>query len=343
MAFRITIEPSGHGFEASPEQSILQSALDAGFNLPYGCRDGACGSCKGKVLAGRIDHGTYQASALSEDERRAGHALFCCGKPLSDLTIECREVAALTDVPIRTLPCRVHKMERAAPDVMIVYLRLPANERLQFLPGQYLDILLKEGRRRSFSLANAPHADELLELHLRLTPGGRFTEHVFGTMKERDILRFEGPLGSFFLREDSTKPIVFVAGGTGFAPMKAMIEHALHIKSTRPMVLYWGARRREDLYLNTLPERWARDHAHFEYIPVLSEAAVADEWRGRAGLVHRAVMDDLPDLSYHQAYVCGAPAMVDAARRDFTAPCKLPAQEFFADSFTYAAEAEPGT
>jgi CDP-4-dehydro-6-deoxyglucose reductase, E3 len=338
MAFQVTIEPSRHSYEAGPDKTILESALDAGFTLPYGCRNGACGTCKGKLVSGKIDYGKYQDGALSEDEKRQGLALFCCAKPRSDIAIECREVGAVKDIPIRTLPCRVQAMEHPAPDVMVLHLKLPTNERLQFLAGQYIEFLLKDGKRRAFSLANAPHDDQLLQLHLRLAPGGQFTEHVFHSMKERDILRFEGPHGSFYLREESGKPIVFVAGGTGFAPIKGVIEHALHIHSARPMTVYWGARRPDGLYMHDLAQAWQREHAHVKYVPVLSDALPEDHWTGRRGLAHRAVMEDFPDLSRHQVYVCGAPAMVDAAKRDFVAVCKLPPEEFFADAFTFAAD-----
>jgi CDP-4-dehydro-6-deoxyglucose reductase len=339
MNFKITIEPSHHGYACAAGTTLLNAALEAGFNLPYGCRNGACGACKGRVLSGRVDYGQHQESALSAEDKRQGYALFCCARPMSDVVIECREVGAVKDIPVRTLPCRVEKMERAAPDVMILHLRLPANERLQFLAGQYIDILLKGGGRRSFSLANAPHDDELLQLHVRLVPDGRFTGHVFGQMKPRDILRFEGPHGNFFLREDSAKPIVLVAGGTGFAPIKSLIEHAFYEHCGRPMVLYWGVRTKTDLYLPQLPLSWAASHPNFRYIPVLSEPRPEDGWQGRTGLVHRAVMADYPDLSEYQVYACGAPAMIDAARQDLTQVCKLPADEFFADAFTFTADA----
>ena len=339
MSFKVTIEPSGHEYACDRGHTVLGSALEAGFNLPYGCRNGACGVCKGKVLAGQVEHGAHQAEVLGEDEKRLGYALFCCARPLSDLVIECREVGAVKDIPVKTLPCRVEKMQRAAPDVMILYLRLPANERLQFLAGQYIDILFKGGLRRSFSIANAPHDDEFLQLHVRLVTDGRFTGHVFNQMKARDILRFEGPHGSFFLREQSAKPMVFVAGGTGFAPIKAIVEHALYEHCQRPMALYWGARSRVGLYMPDLPESWVAQHPGLRYIPVLSEPRAEDGWQGRTGLVHDAVMEDFPDLSAHQVYACGAPAMIDAAKRDFTQRCKLPQEEFFADSFTFAADA----
>jgi len=335
MPFQISIQPSGHTLLAEDGASILRAALDAGIILPYGCRNGACGSCKGKVVAGKVDLGLASESALSEEDKAAGLALFCCAKPLSDIVIESHEVSTVNDIPVKKLPCRVHRMERLATDVMALHLKLPANERLQFLAGQYVEILLKDGKRRAFSLATAPHDDELLQLHVRLVPGGQFTEHVFGAMKERDILRFEGPRGSFFLREDSAKPIILVAGGTGFAPIKSIIEHAIHNRIERPMTLYWGARDRAGLYLPELPERWAAEHASIKYVPVLSDAGAKDAWSGRVGLVHEAVLDDYAELSGHQVYACGAPPMIDAARRDFISH-GLPAEEFLADSFTFS-------
>jgi len=341
MTHQVTIRNTGHRFPAREGESILQAALNAGLVLPYGCRDGACGSCKGKLLEGGIDYGRYSGKALSLEERERGFALFCQAKPLSDVVIEAREVRKAGDIPVRKLPARVQKLERAADDAVIVYLKLPANERLMFIPGQYIDILLKDGTRRSFSMANAPHDDEFVQLHVRHVPGGAFTDHVFTTMKERDILRFEGPFGTFFLREESAKPIVFVASGTGLAPIKAVIEAAKKKGVPRPMTLYWGARRPKDLYLNALAERWAAEHPRFKYVPVISDALPEDKWSGRTGFVHRAVMEDLPDLSGHQVYACGVPIMVDSARRDFIQKCRLPENEFFADSFTTAADKAP--
>ncbi len=338
MTYRITVQPSGHGFDVEPGNTILRAALNAGVNLPYGCRNGACGSCKGRVLTGEVDRGDYQEQALTAQDVAAGYALFCCARPLSDVSIECREVGAVRDIPVRTMPCRVEAMERAAPDVMLLKLRLPTNERLQFLAGQYIDILLKDGRRRSFSLANPPHDDELLELHVRHIEGGYFTDKVFNEMKARDLLRFVGPQGSFFLREDSKKPIVLVAGGTGFAPIKAIVQHALQERTARPITLYWGARNRAGLYMHELAESWAASQPGLHYVPVLSDTPLQAGWHGRAGLVHEVVMADLPDLSGYQVYACGAPAMIDAAKRDFVARCGLPVEEFFADAFTFSAD-----
>lgn len=333
--FRVTLQPSGHSFTTDGSDSVLQAALDAGLTLPYGCRNGACGACKGKVIDGLVDHGAAQEHALSTADRAGGLALFCCAKPLSDLVLECREVGTAKDIPVKIMPCRVQKMERVADDVIVLSLKLPVNERLQFLAGQYIEFLLKDGKRRAFSIANAPHDDGFLQLHVRLIAGGEFTGHVFGGMKEKDILRFQGPYGSFFLREESSKPVILLAGGTGFAPIKALVEHAIHNHIVRPMEIYWGARNKAGLYLPDLPESWAAAHDHIRYMPVLSDATAQDAWNGRTGLVHRAVLEDHADLSTYQVYACGAPAMIDAARAEFLAR-GLPAEEFFADAFTFA-------
>jgi CDP-4-dehydro-6-deoxyglucose reductase len=340
MSFTVTIRPSGHRFELEADDTVLAAALREGYNLPYGCRNGACGSCKGRLLSGEIDYGDPQPGALSDAERASGLALFCCARPLTDLEIECREVGAAKDIQIRKMPCRVERMERAAEDVMVVHLRLPANERLQYLAGQYVDIIMKDGQRRSFSMANAPHADELLQLHIR-NYGGAFSRHAFERMRVRDILRFEGPYGSFFLREESAKPVILVASGTGFAPIKAIVEHAIELGTARPLVLYWGGRRRADLYMNALAQQWAERHPGLAYVPVLSEPAVEDAWEGRFDLVHRAVMADHADLSGYQVYACGNPLMVEAARRDFCDRRGLPEWEFFSDAFTPASAPPP--
>lgn len=338
MSHQVTIQSSGHAFTVNDGETVLAAALREGIVIAYGCRSGVCGTCKGRLLEGTVNYGIYQEHAMSEAEKRAGMALFCQAQPLADLTIQCREIgSAVKGIQIKLLPARVVKMQRAAPDVMLLDLKLPAHERLRFLAGQYIDLLLRGGIRRSFSMANAPHDDGFLQLHLR-DYGGPFSQYVFGVMKEKDIIRFEGPFGIFFLREESAKPIVLVASGTGFAPIKAIVEHALHTGIARPMTLYWGCRLRSDLYLHELAESWYRK-GKLRYVPVLSDAPASDNWTGRAGFVHRAVMEDFPDLSGHQVYACGVPVMVDAAHRDFTSKCGLPDEEFFSDSFTPAAMA----
>ena len=349
MAFEIRAEPSGHVFQAAADENLLDAALRQGVTLPYGCRDGACGSCRGKVLSGQIDHGRAPHHTLSDADRRSGLALFCCARARSDLVIESRELRSARELPVKTLPARVQKLTLAAPDVMIMELKLPPSERLQYFAGQYIEILLQDGRRRAFSLANAPHADGSLQLHIRRTPGGQFTEHLFTAMKERDMLRFSGPYGSFYLREESEKPMLLIAGGTGFGPIKAIVEQAIAEKSARTMDIYWGGRQRADLYLLSVAERWALEEAHIRFVPVLSDLPQGSleqlQWHGRRGLVHAAAMEDFPDLSGHQVYVCGSPAMVAASRRDFIEQCALPENEFLADSFEFAndATASPGS
>jgi CDP-4-dehydro-6-deoxyglucose reductase len=335
MTYQVTIQPSGHQFTVKPNETLLAAALNAGFSLPYGCRNGACGACKGKVLAGSVDYGVHQESALTHEDKLKGLALFCCAKAKSGLTIEVKEVGAAKDITIKTLPCRVERMEKLADDVMAIWLKLPSNERLQFLPGQYLDFLLKDGKRRSFSLANSPEEDSLIELHIRHVPGGQFTDHVFGAMKPKDIMRISGPYGSFFLRE-SDKPAIFVAGGTGFAPIKSMLNHAFHHAVQREFVLYWGAKTLADLYQAGVPSQWQQEQKNFSFIPVLSEPRAEDAWPGRSGYVHQAVLADFADLSGYEVYACGAPPMIEAARHDFLAR-GLPEDAFFSDSFDFQA------
>jgi len=332
----IRLEPGGQQFAADPGQSILEAALAAGITLPYGCRDGACGACKGSVLAGSVDHGRARADTLSDAERSAGKALFCCAVPLGDVVIEGRVAAGVADIPVRKLPARVQRLERAAADVMVMTLKLPANDRFVFLPGQYIDLLLAGGKRRSYSIASSPSREGEIELHIRKLEGGVFSTQAFETLKEKDILRFEGPLGTTFLRGDSARPILMVGGGTGFAPLQAMVETLLENESPRPVHLYVGARTRDGLYRDELARRFAAASRTLRYVPVLSEATPDCAWNGRTGLVHLAALADLPDLSGFEAYVCGAPAMVDAARRDFAA-AGLADDAFFADAFTTAA------
>ena len=342
MTFSITVQPSGRQFSAESGEAILAAGIRQGIGLPYGCKDGACGSCKCKKLSGTVTMEAHQSKALSADEELAGYILTCRSHPTSDVVLESRQVTEAGAFPIRKMPARVLALTKQSHDVMMVRLQLPAGEPLQFHAGQYVEFILRDGARRSYSMANAPHTlaepGTGIELHIRHMPGGKFTDHVFGAMKERDILRFEGPLGTFFLREDSDKPIVLLASGTGFAPIKAIIEHVRHSGITRPMTLYWGARRKKDIYLGELAEQWAREIPNFKYVPVLSEPEDADQWTGRTGFVHRAVIEDLPDLSGHQVYACGAPVMVESAQRDFTQHHALPADEFYADSFTSAAD-----
>ena len=344
MSFTIQLQPANRSFEVQRDEPILAAAIRQGIGLPYGCRDGACGSCKSRLLEGRVIHGAHQLRALSVAEEDAGWILPCCAAAQTDCVIEARSVPGAGEFPVLKMPARVLSLQRAAPDVMIMKLQLPANQNLQYRAGQFIEIILRDGARRSYSMANAAHqlgSPPALELHLRHLPGGRFTDHVFGAMKEKEILRIEGPFGSFFLREEATQPIVLLAAGTGFAPVKALIEHMTLKAIDRPTVLYWGGRRPQDLYLNGWCEEAAAQMPHLRYVPVVSDALPEDAWTGRTGFVHRAVMQDLPDLSGHQVYACGAPVMVDAARRDFVQHCGLPEDEFYADAFTSEADKHP--
>lgn len=342
MSFQITIQPSQHQFAAEADKSVLDAALAAGIVLPYSCRSGACSTCKAKVLSGSVEAGASPAQILSADEIEAGFTLLCQARPTSDLVIESRELRLASDIQIRKIPSRVTTIQRPTTDVALLTLQLPATETFRFHAGQYIEVILKDGKRRSYSMANPPHSASALELHIRHLSGGLFTDHVFGagatTMKEREILRLEGPFGSFFLREDSQLPIVMLASGTGFAPIKSIVEHMVQQNIHRPVTLYWGGRRPGDLYMNELVEQWAKTILDFTYIPVISDALPEDGWIGRTGFVHRAVMQDFPDLSGYQVYACGAPIVVDSARREFVAACKLPEDAFFADSFTSEAD-----
>jgi CDP-4-dehydro-6-deoxyglucose reductase len=342
MTFQVTIAPSQHQFTVTADQTVLDAALAAGILLPYSCRSGACSTCKAKIVSGTIQPVPSAEVVLSPEEREAGYTLLCQARATSDLVVESREIRLASDIQVRKLPSRVTSISRPAVDVAVLQLQLPATEAFKFYAGQYVELILKDGKRRSYSMANPPHAAAALELHIRHLPGGLFTDHVFGVgatqMKEREILRIEGPLGSFFLREDSDLPIVMVASGTGFAPIKAIIEHMVHQEIKRPVTLYWGGRRPSDLYMHALAQNWAETIPNFSYVPVVSDALPEDAWTGRTGFVHKAVMQDFPDLVGYQVYACGAPIVVDSARREFVAQCHLPDEAFFADSFTSEAD-----
>jgi CDP-4-dehydro-6-deoxyglucose reductase len=335
MAFNVLLQPGGLSFPATEDVSILKSAEKAGLALPYGCRGGSCGSCKGKLLSGELEREDEDPFALSDDERAAGYALLCVARPLSDVTIEIAEVARIGEIVVKTMPSRITSIERVAPDVILVELKLPATEAFDFRAGQYIELIFKDGERRAFSLANAPHETGFIQLQIRLTEGSYATRMFTEVLKVRDILRFEGPLGNFRLNTESCKPMVMVAGGTGFAPIKAILDDMAQQGIERPVHLYRGSRDRTGLYLPQVHEQWQAALPGFHYVPVLSDATPACAWDGRTGLVHQAVLEDLSDLSGFEAYVCGAPVMIDAARRDFIAR-GLPPEAFFADAFTPA-------
>ena len=343
MTFTITVQPSGRSFETEAGETMLAAGIRQGIGLPYGCKDGACGSCKCKKISGTVTLGPHQSKALSSEEEAQGYVLTCCGTATSDVVLESRQVTHAGAFPIRKMPARVAALEKLSPDDMRIKLQLPANDIIQYHAGQYVEFILRDGARRSYSMANAPHTlidggPPMVDLHVRHMPGGKFTDHVFAAMKEKEILRIEGPYGSFHLQDESPKPIILLASGTGFAPIKAIIEHMQFMGITRDAVLYWGGRRPHDLYMNAWVHAMLAEMPHLRYVPVVSDALAEDGWSGRTGFVHRAVLQDFADLSGHQVYACGAPIVVDSARRDFALQAGLPSEEFYADAFTSEAD-----
>jgi CDP-4-dehydro-6-deoxyglucose reductase len=339
MPYTVTIQSSGHQFTVEESESVIDAALRQGIVMPYGCRNGACGKCMGTVLSGHVVYDDGQPPALSEKDAANNKALFCQAIPANDLDIDVREVDAARDIEIKTLPCRVEKLEHLAHDVIRIYLKMPATERLQFLAGQYIDVLIKDHEPRSFSIANAPHDDEFIELHIRYVEGGLFTAQVFHHMKEKVMLRVKGPLGTFFLREDTQRPAILIGGGTGFAPLKGILEHAFETGITRPLHLFWGVRAGRDLYLDELPAQWLQENGNFSYTPVLSEPMDEDNWSGETGFITDAVIRQYPSLGKHDVYMSGPPVMVEAGH-DLFMQHGLDESRFFSDSFEYAAVAE---
>ncbi len=311
--FQLAFHPGAVHVSARPGETLLDAGLRAGLALPYDCRNGGCGVCECTVLNGRIDHGAYQPGVLTEAMRGAGKALMCVATPLEDVELEVAVASLLVGVaetPVHS--ARVERMQRLGDDLMRVHLLLPDGERLPFAAGQYINILLDDGQKRAFSFANPPHDNALIELHVRRVPGGRFTTAVFETMQVGDTIRFEGPVGRFTLHAGQ-HPILFIAGATGFAPVKSIIEDAFHRGVPRAMWLYWGVRQQQDLYMRSQAEAWAREHANFHFVPVVSEPDTAATWSGRTGLVHEALLADFPDLRGHDVYVCGSVRMVEHA------------------------------
>ena len=334
MSHKVQVEPSGHQFTVEEGEIILDAAIRQGINLPYGCRNGFCGDCRANLTAGSISYPNGQPPVMSDNEQDICYV--CQATATSDITIEAAEIAQSQDILTRIMPCKINRIERLNEDVIRLYLKLPEGERLQFLAGQYLNFVLQDGSKRAFSIANAPHDDSFIELHIRHVSGGAFTDLLFDGMQEKTILRIEAPLGSYYLREGSQKPIILMGGGTGFAPLKGIIEHAFQIGIQRPMHLYWGVRSRADLYLPELPEKWASEYSNFSYTPVLSEPDA--DWRGETGWVHEAVVTDYPDLSGHEVYMSGPPPMIEAGKEAFLAH-GLAGEELYSDSFEYGAAA----
>lgn len=312
MNHRITLAGSGTVFEAADNEPILTAALRQGVQLPYGCRNGQCGACKAQRTSGSVRYPDGSTTtALSDAERAAGWELCCQALATSDVSLATREIDRGAAIEIRTLPARVARLEKLSHDVLGIWLQLPKSERLVFRAGQYIEILMRDGKARAFSLANAPHDDEFLQLHVRYYPGGAFAEYAFNSMHEKELLRIRGPFGSFCWQEDSARPALLIAGGTGFAPIKAVIEHAFSKGVATPLTLYWGVRAARDLY-SSLPAQWAGEHPNFTFVPVLSEPLAEDDWRGRRGFVHTALGEDFGNLDSHDIYTCGPPVMTSA-------------------------------
>ncbi len=336
MSFSVHNRKSGKRIEVEADETILDAGLRNSIVFPYSCRGGTCGTCKARLISGRVEY-THPPQALSDAEREAGDILLCQAVPLDDVEIEATELAASAEIQIKIMPCRVSAMERVAHDVMVLRLKLPASQEFRYLAGQYIDILLRDGRRRSFSMASRPQSGQELELHVRHVPEGQFSTRVFESMKVKDLMRFQGPFGTFFLREDSERPAILVAGGTGLAPIKAVLDQAIADGSTREFHLFWGVRARRDLYMDELLAAWAERHDNLRYTPVLSEPAADDAWDGESGFVHEAVLRHYDDLAAHEVYACGPPVMIDAAKTHFTAR-GLPAGRLFYDSFEFAVD-----
>lgn len=332
----ITLQPSGHSFMSGDCENVLLGALRSGFALPHSCRGGSCRSCLARVIDGHIRYPNGPPIGLMPEDEQGGYVLLCQAEALSDLEVEIRELEIGDGTRPKRLPCRVQRMEKLAPDVIALFLKLPSVEPFRFSAGQYLDFLLRDGRRRSFSIASPPHDSELIEVHVRHVPDGAFTNWVFEKCAEKSLLRVEGPLGAFVLDESAKRPMLFVAGGTGFAPIKGMLRHAFRTGMKRPMHLFWGARSEIDLYEHQLVSQWHEERSMFRYTPVLSEAGESG-WGGQRGWVHEAVVSEYPDLSEYMVYMSGPPPMIEAARRDFAA-AGLPKDQLHFDSFEFAVD-----
>jgi len=337
---RMTVHPGRVSAPVRPGETLLDAGLRAGVPLPFECRSGGCGVCKATLVGGEVEMSGYQKSALSDDERAAGRILTCCATAVTDVEFEYEENAAARGTAIGHYAATVERLEKLAHDVMLVALRLQDGARISYEAGQYVNMVLEDGARRSYSFTAPSGETDLVELHVRRVPGGRFTTRVFESMKLGDRLEFEGPIGSFVLHEPSDKPLIFVAGATGFAPVKSLLEQAFRLGIERPLYLYWGVRQKRDLYLAELPERWAREHPNFRFVPVLSEPAPGDAWQGRTGLVHEAILADFPDLTGLAVYACGSVRMVEAARPAFVAQ-GLSEDACYSDAFVPAGGAGP--
>lgn len=341
MSFKISLQPSGHEFDIKEDESILDASLNHGLSLPYGCRNGACGACAGQLISGQVDYAERNTSCLSDEDKSNGKVLCCQAHAVGDVVVNIKEISSSAEIKPKIMPARVSKLEKLSHDVMQLELKLPESQRMQFLAGQYIEVLLKGGKRRAFSIANAPHQDDVIVLQIRHVPGGYFSSHVFDEMKEKALLRIEGPFGAFYLDEDSQRPVIMIGGGTGYAPLNGMLEHAHSLELKNQFHLFCGVRAKRDIYMQQQAQALTSKMPNLEYTEVLSDAESSDDWQGQTGFVHEAVLKQFDDLSDFDIYMSGPPPMVNAAKQAFLKQ-GAKQQQIFSDAFEYSADAQEG-
>jgi len=336
--YTIKILPSELSFSVDKKETVLQAALRQDFKFPYACDNGACYACEGKLMAGEIklrNSGQIISAPESEDESKFAKTLFCMAVPQTNLVIEVKKLLTPNEMPLRKAACQIKSVTPLSRDVKIVKLLLPAGKKFDYCPGQYLEVNLQKNGKCAFSIANAPGSREI-ELHIRHLPDGASSDELDDWLQNESILKIELPLGDCILKPTNENTLIFLAGSTGFAPFKAMLEHAFNTKRDQKIVLYWGGRCVEDLYLHDLLLDWDKKHSHFDYIPVISEPETQTQWSGRTGLVHLAVLEDFKDFSQGiEVYAGGSPGMVYAALDAFIEK-GLPEDHIYSDVFSYA-------
>lgn len=320
MNYEIEIQPARVKYKASVDDTLLSAALANKFCLEHSCRSGECGLCSATIVSGTVKN--EFGDLVTE-----GNVLTCCSYPQSDITLLAKFLPELSDIECKTLPCKLVSKSLVNHDILILTLRFPPKTNFKYLAGQYID-LIYQGLRRSYSIANAQSSLEGLELHIRLIADGQFSQVLIRDCNENQLMRIEGPKGTFFVRE-ATNPIIFLAGGTGFAPVKAMMENLLHNKVNREIYIYWGMAHSDGFYTK-IADDWAREYSHISYVSVVS----ADDkcWQGRRGFVHQVVLDDFSDLSKYHVYACGSPLMISSAKDAFISR-GLNSEHFYADIF----------
>ena len=336
MPHTVTLVSQQESFTAVGGESILAAAKQQDLNLPHSCQSGICGQCKARLLKGKT--GVWQPHfemALSKQEEQNGYILLCCSTAESDLEVEMPGYGGADALPVKTVPSRVANIEYQA-DTAIVSLDLPKTASFAFHAGQYIDILLKGGAARSYSLASHPNHPERLELHIRHHPGGLFSQMLFSDhpqIIEKSILRIRGPLGNA-APLDADLPLIILATGTGFAPVQSLLLQFIDKHPSQRIHLYWGGRHLEDLYRFAEVEEWISRLPHASFTPVLSRPD--DNWRGARGYVQTHAAADYPDMAQICVYACGSAAMIESAYDLFSTHHQLAAEHFFSDVFTPA-------